>query len=142
MPADYIKSIVTPPRPPSHDAAPARFSPTLYVGNAQHAFAIDDLKAAGVSAVLNMAPSACADSSARYAAQGIAYLALDAEDQPGYSLLELHLKAAMAFNRERQRGMPRQSRVLDEALHKALETGPAQDLVDTTTPARCGLTKK
>ena len=47
--------------------------------------------------MLNLAPQACADVSAKYAGHGIEYLGLDAEDQPGYSLLELHMETASAF---------------------------------------------
>ena len=97
---DFIKAIVTPPRPAAEDPAPARFSQNLLVGSAQHAFSVDNLAAAGVTAVLNLAPKACADVTAKYQARGIAYLALDAEDQPGYSLLELHLEAGMRFLHE------------------------------------------
>ena len=67
------------------------------VGGAGHAWDISQLVALRVTAVLNLAPRACADASAKYAASGIAYLALDAEDQPGVPLLAEHFPAAHDF---------------------------------------------
>ena len=94
---DWLRPLVTPARPTADDPAPARFSPHLLVGSAQHALGVDALLALGVTAVLNLAPRACVDVSERYAANSLEYVEIDAEDEPGYGLLDLHLEAATAF---------------------------------------------
>ena len=99
---DYLRPIVTPCTPALEDPSPARFTVrtdqhTVLVGSAQHALAVDMLVSRGVTAVLNLAPAACADCSSQYRGHNIDYLALDAEDQPGYNLLELHLESATEF---------------------------------------------
>ena len=94
---DWLERLVTPAKPNPEDPAPARFGHNIFVGCAQHAHNVDLLKELGVTAVLNLAPKACADNESRYEDQGISYCALDAEDAPGYSLFDLHLEPAAAF---------------------------------------------
>ena len=94
-----LRGIVLPPRTQSmvDDPEPAAFSPSIRVGSGKHALAVEQLQASGVTAVLNCAASACHDCSEKYAAAGIAYLAIHAEDVSGYALLERHLEEATAF---------------------------------------------
>ncbi len=92
-----LKALVTPPRFSVEDEHPGIFAPSILVGSARHAFGVDRLLAKGVTAVLNLAPKACADMSSRYAESGIEYLALDAEDEEGFALVDRYLEAACSF---------------------------------------------
>ena len=92
-----ISRLVSAPQRPVDDPRPGRFSEHLLVGSAQHAFAIDRLVEDGVTAVINLAPRACFDMRSKYEERGLAYLAMDAEDEAGYALLDRHLDDALGF---------------------------------------------
>ena len=92
-----VKALVTPSLFSLEDKEPGAFSNHIIVGNARHAFAVDKFSERRITAVLNLAPKACADVSARYAERGVAYLALDAEDEEGFALVDKYLNATCAF---------------------------------------------
>ena len=69
----------------------------LFVGNGAHASDLKGLEKLNITAVLNCAPSVCKDPIAAYKTRGIGYLALDAQDDRSFPLLEKCLPAATTF---------------------------------------------
>lgn len=92
-----LNVLLSAPRWPAQDAAPAAFAQNLYVGSAEHASDVATLRRLGITAVLNLAPGACEDPVDLYADSGIEYAEVEAEDFEGYPLLELHLREAAEF---------------------------------------------
>ena len=78
---------------------PSRFpgEPPLYVGSGAHAANVKLLKRLGIGAVINCAPSVCADPEAKYKASDIQYKKIDAHDDRSFPLLKECLGPATQF---------------------------------------------
>lgn len=70
--------------------------PPIFVGSGAHAD-VKVLDGQGITAVLNCAPLVCKDPVAAYEQRGIRYLALDAQDDRHFAILEKCLPAASDF---------------------------------------------
>ena len=82
------------------DEKPARLADDLLVGSAAHAADVAELSRLQVAAVVNCAEQTCNDPTEAYAAHGIQYMAIAAEDFEDYPLLDLHLAAVEHFYQE------------------------------------------
>jgi hypothetical protein len=72
-------------------------NPPLFVGSGAHAADLKVIEKLGITAVLNCAPSVCKDPVTVYKHRGIAYAAVDAQDDRNFPLLERCLPKATAF---------------------------------------------
>lgn len=94
---DALNELLATPKWAARDESPAQVAPDLFIGSAEHAADLPQLKQLGITAVLNAAPSVCDDPTDLYEDNGMAYAECDAEDFDGYPVLECHLPDVTSF---------------------------------------------